>query len=160
MARQTQLLLMRHGEAELHAASDSLRPLSARGIEEARRAGAWLARQALDITLVCHSPYLRAQQTAEQVSHTLGQPQQSQLDVLVPSGQPLAVLEAIENLDTQTVLCVSHQPLVGNLRNLLVAGHEGAGYPFLTASIALLSCDFLIAAGATMDWIRYPSDFE
>lgn len=155
---------MRHGEAELHAASDSQRSLSARGVEEARRAGAWLASQALDISLVCHSPYLRAQQTAQQVCHTLGQPQQTQLDVLVPSGQPTAVLQAIDSLDDsldiQTVLCVSHQPLLGNLRNLLVDGHEGLGYPFLTASIALLSCDFLAAAGASMDWIRYPADFD
>lgn len=151
---------MRHGEAELHAASDSQRPLSALGVEEARRAGAWLASQALDISLVCHSPYLRAQQTVEQVCHTLGQRQQSQLDVLVPSGQPAAVLQAVDSLDIQTVLCVSHQPLLGNLRNLLVDGHEGLGYPFLTASIALLSCDFLAAAGASMDWIRYPPDFD
>jgi len=154
------LLLMRHGDAEPHAASDSLRPLSVVGIEEARRAGGWLARQAWDISLVCHSPYLRAQQTAEHVCQALGQPQQAQLDVLVPSGQPMAVLQAIDKLDTETVLCVSHQPLVGNVRNLLVEGHEGAGYPFLTASIALLRCDFLMAAGATMGWIRCPSEFD
>ena len=160
MTDSTRLLLMRHGEAEPFAASDQDRALSPRGVQETRQLAAWLAQAVPDIELVCHSPYLRARQTADQVCHILDQPNRLTLDALIPSGESTAVLAELKKLDLNTVLCVSHQPFVGNLRNYLVDGCFGGTYPFVTAGIALLDCDFLAAGGARMTWFRCPADLD
>lgn len=158
MTDSTRLLLMRHGEAEPFAASDQDRALSPRGVKETRQLAAWLGQAVPDIGLVCHSPYLRARQTADQVCHILGSPNRLTLNSLVPSAEPTAVLTALETTEFNTVLCISHQPLVGNLRSYLVEGGYGGSYPFVTAGVTLLECDFLGAGGASMTWFRCPAD--
>ena len=85
---------MRHGEAEPFAASDQDRALSPRGVKETRQLAAWLGQAVPDIGLVCHSPYLRARQTADQVCHILGSPNRLTLISLVPSAESTAVLSA------------------------------------------------------------------
>ena len=140
------------------SASDQDRALSPRGVQETRRLAAWLGQTVPDIGLVYHSPYLRARQTADQVCQMLGSPNRLTLDVLVPSAEPTTVLAALEKTQLNTVLCISHQPLVGNLHSYLVDGCYDGTYPFVTAGVALLECDFLGAGGASMSWFRCPAD--
>jgi phosphohistidine phosphatase len=64
MARQ--LWLLRHADAEPHGSrEDSARRLTERGEEQARAAGAALARLGLGFEAVLFSPKVRARQTAE-----------------------------------------------------------------------------------------------
>ena len=152
------LVLMRHGQAEGYAVSDASRRLTPVGEEDVRRAGEFLAGLSLDITRVLHSPYRRAQRTAELMCEALAQPPMVVLSCLTPAGDLNAVVRELDPFDGQVVLCVSHQPLVGNLLNWLVDGCEGGGYPFVTAAMALLRQEFTGPGGAGLEWYRTPQE--
>ena len=67
-----QLWLLRHGEAEPHAADDDSRELTARGEEQSRAAGRALAALELVFHGVYTSPKVRARRTAELACEALG----------------------------------------------------------------------------------------
>lgn len=67
-----QLWLLRHGEAEPHAADDAARELTARGEAQARAAGRALAALDLVFHAVYTSPKARAQRTARLACEALG----------------------------------------------------------------------------------------
>ena len=52
-----QVFIMRHGDAALDAASDSVRPLTVCGCDESRLMATWLKGQKVDIERVLVSPY-------------------------------------------------------------------------------------------------------
>jgi phosphohistidine phosphatase len=151
---------MRHAEALFHRGHDAERALSVQGLEQARQAGAWLGKNVPAMAVVCYSPYLRARQTADELCRFLESPRQIQLGALVPEAQPAALLRELEALASDTLLCVSHQPLVGNVRNLLVEGAVGSGYAFSPAAVALIECEFLAPGGGRMQWLRSPGEFQ
>ena len=61
-----QVFIMRHGDAALDAASDSVRPLTTNGCDESRLMANWLKGQKVEIERVLVSPFLRAEQTLEE----------------------------------------------------------------------------------------------
>ncbi|MFP1908020.1 phosphohistidine phosphatase SixA [Lonsdalea quercina] len=114
-----QVLIMRHGDAIPDAASDALRPLSARGCDESRQMAAWLSAQGIDIDRVLVSPFLRAQQTLQAVRDAWQLPVEDEcLPELTPGGSAEQVRDYLEVLASQgvgAVLVISHLPLVGYL---------------------------------------------
>ncbi len=66
--------IMRHGDAALDAASDSVRPLTVCGCDESRQMATWLKGQKVDIERVLVSPYLRAEQTLDIVGECMNLP--------------------------------------------------------------------------------------
>lgn len=136
-----QVFIMRHGEAEMMAASDSQRELTDSGRVQVERMAARVHEHLDSLDYVLVSPYMRAQQTWQLI-----EPQLSHvgkvitLDELIPSGDEIAVVDLIETLAEEepqaTLLVVSHLPLVGYLVDGLI---PGAGAPiFSTAAIAQL----------------------
>jgi hypothetical protein len=75
-----QVFIMRHGDAALDAASDSVRPLTVCGCDESRLMATWLKGQKVDIERVLVSPFLRAEQTLDVVGECMNLP--SSVDVL------------------------------------------------------------------------------
>lgn len=69
-----QVFIMRHGDAALDAASDSVRPLTTHGCDESRLMANWLKGQKVEIERVLVSPFLRAEQTLEEVGDCLNLP--------------------------------------------------------------------------------------
>ena len=69
-----QVFIMRHGDAALDAASDSVRPLTVCGCDESRQMATWLKGQQVDIERVLVSPYLRAEQTLDIVGECMNLP--------------------------------------------------------------------------------------
>ena len=66
------LLLLRHGKADRHSAGgDRERPLTRRGLEDARRVGEHLAQRGLIPQLAVASNAKRARQTLEQALDSL-----------------------------------------------------------------------------------------
>lgn len=66
------LYLMRHGEAGIEiGVTDSQRSLTLLGEKQAQQQADYLAQQKMSIQQIYHSDYLRAQQTAEIVGHSL-----------------------------------------------------------------------------------------
>ncbi|NMX70794.1 phosphohistidine phosphatase SixA [Pseudomonas sp. WS 5111] len=147
------LWILRHGEAESHASSDAQRNLTERGREEVLHSAAHLIGQ--PISAIIASPYARAQQTAQLVREALGfVPEIRTVPWLTPDGNPLQVLEKLDTDDS--VLLVSHQPLVGNLISFLQHGHQRQPQPMHTASLAELEGDFPLAGLMSLNSVKKP----
>ncbi|WP_131863925.1 phosphohistidine phosphatase SixA [Biostraticola tofi] len=114
-----QVLIMRHGDAAPDAASDAERPLTLRGQDESRQMASWLNTQVADTDRVLVSPYLRAQQTLAVVRSELVLPDGEEvLPELTPGGDTDLVccyLQTLANEGLESVLVISHLPLVGYL---------------------------------------------
>lgn len=128
------LYLLRHGEAEPHAASDALRRLTERGIREVRQSAE--ALRAAGIQRVLASPYRRAQETAALVMQVLGlEGPLVTVDWLTPDTDPQWALNQFDDGAAGVQLLVAHQPLLGELAGLLLHGHRQAPQPFHTAGV-------------------------
>ncbi|AZG14081.1 MULTISPECIES: SixA phosphatase family protein [Cupriavidus] len=121
------LILWRHAEAEdlpdalsISRSADLQRPLTRRGRKQAEASADWLrAHLPADYRVVC-SPALRTRETAAALSGKA-----EILDDLAPGADVGAVLAAIDwpQGHDHTVV-VGHQPWIGQLASLLLAGHE------------------------------------
>ncbi len=113
------VLLWRHAEAE-EGPDDFARPLTERGKKQAASVAAWLSQHLPRQLRVIASPTVRTCQTAEalglpfQVMASIG-PENGTPDLLAAIGWPPA---------RGSVLLVGHQPGLGHLASLLLAGQE------------------------------------
>ncbi|WP_073981000.1 MULTISPECIES: phosphohistidine phosphatase SixA [unclassified Erwinia] len=153
-----QVFIMRHGDAALDAASDSVRPLTHCGCDESRQMAVWLNDQKVDIERVLVSPYLRAQQTLATVREALPLPDgQDVLPELTPGGDPALVacyLQALAKEGVHSALVISHLPLVGYLVSELCP--QEAPPMFATSAIASIEYNADKDCG-TLVWQVSPS---
>ncbi|EXU74753.1 MULTISPECIES: phosphohistidine phosphatase SixA [Erwinia] len=153
-----QVFIMRHGDAALEAASDSVRPLTHCGSDESRQMANWLNGQKVDIERVLVSPYLRAEQTLVAVREALPLPEgQDILPELTPGGDPALVacyLQALAKEGVKSALVISHLPLVGYLVSELCP--QEAPPMFATSAIACVDYDDGNATGS-LAWQVSPS---
>lgn len=144
------VIIMRHGEASMHADSDANRPLTQHGILQASQVGTWLETEGQIPDIVWVSPYLRTQQTW----HYVGEAFTNQMEVITnnditPNGQANNIAQKIQLLITQlagtdlaadlpacdkTLMIVSHLPLVGYLVEALCENEDAP--MFSTADLA------------------------
>ena len=113
------LLLWRHAEAE-DGEDDLKRRLTARGEKQAHAMAAWIcAHQPKDMRVVV-SPAMRAQQTAEalklpfETNRKIG-PEACVSELIAAAAWPDA---------SGAVLIIGHQPSLGRMASLLLAGNE------------------------------------
>jgi len=113
------LILWRHAEAE-PGEPDLGRRLTAKGIKQAERVAGWLDGHLPDTTRILASPADRAQQTALALKRKF-----RTADELAPGATASAVLSVAGWPDArESVLVVGHQPTLGELASLLLAGEE------------------------------------
>jgi phosphohistidine phosphatase len=118
-AKSMELLLWRHAEAE-DGDDDLKRRLTERGERQAKTMAAWIRQhQPKDLRIVV-SPAIRTQQTAQALelpfkTHRKIGPEACVSELIAASGWPQAA---------GAVLIVGHQPSLGRLAALLLAGHE------------------------------------
>ncbi|WP_158601904.1 SixA phosphatase family protein [Pararobbsia silviterrae] len=124
------LILWRHADAENlpermldHHPSDLQRQLTDRGHKQAAQIAAWLNARLDDDALILASPAVRAQQTAV----ALNRPFETVREI-APGADTSAVLAAAGWPDgrASTVVIVGHQPTLGSIASLLLAGHEAS----------------------------------
>ncbi|MCK3659015.1 phosphohistidine phosphatase SixA [Pasteurellaceae bacterium Pebbles2] len=138
------IFIMRHGEAEMFAKSDKERQLSEFGQESAFNQGIWLKSTALCFDKVLVSPYVRAQQTFQQVNQAFEQqltPLAETWDAITPYGNAELVSDYLSVLFDQGVEClliISHLPLVGEMVAELCGRNNVS---FMPATIAELEWD-------------------
>jgi len=114
-----ELILWRHAEAE-PGEPDLARRLTAKGLRQAARMGAWLDAHLPDTTRILVSPADRAQQTAHALKRKF-----KTSDELAPGASAAAVLAAANWPDShEPVLVVGHQPVIGFVASFLLAGEE------------------------------------
>jgi phosphohistidine phosphatase len=118
------LYLIRHGHAptalEAGVSSDAERPLSEKGVAQAKRAGEKLRQRGCAPSAFLTSPLKRALQTAELVSGALS----SEPRIYPPLANEIPGTELLERLEADGLSCpalalVGHQPQLGELAHHL-----------------------------------------
>ena len=113
------LVLWRHAEAE-PGEPDLGRRLTAKGVKQAERMGAWLDRHLPDTARILVSPADRAQQTALALKRKF-----KTMDEIGPGASVPAVLAAANWPDArEAALIVGHQPTLGAVASFLLSGEE------------------------------------
>lgn len=113
------LVLWRHAEAE-PGEPDLGRRLTAKGVKQAERMGAWLDRHLPDTARVLVSPANRAQQTALALKRKF-----RTMDEIGPGASVSTVLAAANWPDArEAALIVGHQPTLGAVASFLLSGEE------------------------------------
>lgn len=118
------LILLRHAAAKADSADgDHGRPLKAKGLDQARDVGRWLARRGLPIDAVLLSSSLRTVETAQGLAEGLGQ--------ALPSLQESRALYLAEPAGILALIRQTPAPIGG----LLVIGHN-PGLSMLAGQLA------------------------
>jgi phosphohistidine phosphatase len=126
------LYLVRHADAA-PGDPDELRPLTAKGRQQARELGARLAAEGAAGAAVLTSPLLRARETGAEIARALGTTPRPD-ERLAPGTTASAVREAVEE-HGNAVVAVGHQPDCGRVAAALTGGPEP---PFPKAGLAVI----------------------
>jgi phosphohistidine phosphatase len=114
-----ELILWRHAEAE-DGFHDMERQLTAKGVKQADKMAAFLHARLPEETRILVSPAKRTQQTAQALTKNfITDP------TIAPGASPQAILNAsgwLKGSDEGCVLIVGHQPVLGEVAALLLAG--------------------------------------
>ncbi|MBQ0721443.1 MAG: phosphohistidine phosphatase SixA [Gammaproteobacteria bacterium] len=149
------LFFLRHGEAEPRAASDAQRRLTRSGegdvlaVIESRRS------ELAGLELIVTSPYRRARQTAKIAAQALDfEPKLLVSEHLEPGAEPQALLRFIDSLAAESILLVTHQPLVGNVLSLLSG--DNIWLATGTANLVALQTQAPVPGFADVRWAQIP----
>lgn len=142
------LYLLRHAKSDWkkEAATDYERPLSRRGLSNAPKMAAWLAKQANKPETIISSPALRAYQTALIFSHALDiKAKDVRFDHRIYEAGLDTLLEIIRTLpdDEKSVLLIGHNPGLDFLLQVLCkqAEHGADGKLMTTCAIAKIAVE-------------------
>lgn len=149
------VFLLRHGEAEDYRDSDAGRNLTARGIVETEAILSRKAEELKGVHSIWASPYVRAQQTAELVKKHLPELPIHTTELLVPDASPQRLAKALELSETDSLVLVTHQPLVGTFLDWL-AGLEAGRYRLGTSALASIDAEFISADCGELNWVIQP----
>ncbi len=146
--------LMRHGIAEPFGCKpDPQRSLTAVG--RARVQAQFEACQPLlAVQRIVHSPYLRAQQTAQIGAQVLTGTPLIVDGRLTPDDDPATALAVLEQYADLPTLYVTHNPLIGRLIGLLCEGSSRVVEPMETGMLAAIECNWPAAGMGTLAWKR------
>ena len=156
------VFIMRHGEAEVVASSDETRRLTYYGRKQSISQGLWLKTHlnstALSIQKVIVSPYVRAQETFELVNSALDNilNDVETWSGITPYGNATLVADYLSVLQEQgieSVLLVSHLPLVGSI----VSELYGKRNPISFYPSTIVQIDWNGEKG-TIETYRYPKE--
>lgn len=126
-----ELYLIRHAHAEEHSASgggDEARALTTQGRERFRDVVRGLERLEVQFDRVYHSPYLRAQETADLLEPLLDG------DTVVTAGLARAPSEELlASLEGGSVALVGHEPWLSDLLSVMLLGWHVYEHPSRSA---------------------------
>ncbi|HYD96365.1 MAG TPA: histidine phosphatase family protein [Noviherbaspirillum sp.] len=117
-----ELILWRHAEAEPRSPDkpDEARALTEKGQKQARRMADWLAGSLPDDCRILCSPAVRTVQTAEALGRNF-----KTTGALAHDASAADILQAAGWPDqAEPVLVVGHQPTLGHVVSLLIAGRQ------------------------------------
>ena len=149
------IYIMRHGEAEIMAATDAERQLTVYGRQQSFEQGKHFKDIASSIQKVIVSPYTRAQQTFEQVNLSCekGFKQPEIWNEIIPYGNAKTAcdyLAALMQEGVESVLLVSHLPIVGSIVAEMCGQNS---VDFQTSTIAVLELNE--DKGEVVDFYHY-----
>lgn len=138
------LYLLRHGDSESRAATDAQRQLTSEGLDEVRAVAKQFSRKGVSLGRCFSSPYIRADQTAKAFLAGISQSLPIEYDeVLTPEKRAWEVMAFLSDLDAESVLLVSHNPLLSELNAMLVEGNIDSMIIMGTCDIAAIEADII-----------------
>jgi phosphohistidine phosphatase len=153
------LYLLRHGEAEVRAASDSQRQLTPRGMEDVRMVARQFATKGVVLDRCFVSPYVRAVQSAAEFLRELHSDlRQEQQLLLTPDVRAIDAMRFLQGLPDSHVLLVSHNPLLSELAALLTEGSVSDLRILGTAELVCISLDIVGLGMGITPYRLLPSD--
>ncbi|HEY1366007.1 MAG TPA: histidine phosphatase family protein [Gaiellaceae bacterium] len=124
------LYLVRHAIADdrdpARWPDDSVRPLTADGIERFRRAARGLRTLVPTVDAVLSSGFTRAWQTAELLHEEAGWPAPSECEALEAGRAPADAVDVLRDRNESSLALVGHEPHLSLLASLLLTGDEDA----------------------------------
>ena len=159
------LYFMRHGKAAYIQGADAQRPLT----EEGRRDVAAVVDSRIDslinVGLILTSPYRRARETAEitiaRINHWQAgrneQGFQGELlicDELVPESNFTVLAKLLDELNSDSILLTSHQPLVGQVVSTLV--DDPRLQAMEPAWLAAVETEAVLPGYGELNWLAVP----
>jgi phosphohistidine phosphatase len=155
------IFILRHGQAEAQVTTDDARQLTEKGRNDTVRVvRARLADMSL-LVQIWASPLVRAQQTAEIAVGYFPQLTIQTTELLVPEANPQALMDWLDELNArqlintnQSILLVSHQPLVGSLVNMLCSKPDDY-YPMGTSSLAAIRAQVVASDMGDLLWLDH-----
>jgi phosphohistidine phosphatase len=155
------IFLLRHGQAELQKTTDDARELTEKGRADIAKAVTLSLRDLMALKQVWVSPLIRAQQTAKIVTTILGEQGVNLLlhttELLLPEASPAELLNALNAEKIESILLVSHQPLLGRTIDLL-SDKANAYSPMFTSSLAHFECRECAPRAGCLDWLRHVNE--
>jgi len=160
------IFILRHGDAEAMKTSDFDRRLTMRGKHQIESLFSMVAEDLSSIEKIYASPYVRAQETASLVVSLFSTlkassplntnvPDINTTDTLVPEASLMNVMAMLEEESVQSILLVSHQPLVGELVNRLCASPSGY-HAMGTGSMACIEVEVTALGCGNLHWLKVP----
>lgn len=143
------IFFLRHGIAVDSDPSgpqpDRERSLTAKGIKRMRKAAQGLARIEDSFDRILSSPYARAVQTAQIVAEALSsQDRLEQLQELAPeSSAERLIAKLIDYRQSDKLLLVGHQPLLGQTVSCLLTGSTGVNIELKKGGVCCVGLDTL-----------------
>ncbi len=136
-------VFIRHGMAVEQEEWDGLeehRPLTEKGKKRVQQAAAGLASLNLLPTHFLSSPFVRARETATVIRAVLRPSIKVKLlDELAPGSTPERVFAILRTLPSDAVvICVGHEPLLGQVAGILLCGSPSQGFSLKKAGAACI----------------------
>jgi phosphohistidine phosphatase len=144
------LYLLRHADANTEAATDDERPLSQKGISQARKVGRFCKDHDLKPDMIITSPVRRAAETADIVAEVI----KGQLITepwLACGMQPETALEELRGYERfESVMIVGHQPDFSLLAAHLLGLRDNEQISIRKASLTNLELGAFVFGGARL----------
>ena len=159
-------LLLRHGIAvssEEWNGSERERPLTKEGINKTEQVAAGLKRIGMKPTHLLCSPLIRTQQTAEIAKEALQIKATIQLcPELVYDQSPMLLFPILQSLPQDAfVMCVGHEPHLGQTAALMIFGKNSSGLSVKKAGGCLISFDGNVGVGrGNLEWWMAPAQLR
>lgn len=132
------LILMRHGEASWDASSDHERELTAAGIAYVGQQRRRYQAQFAAVDRIISSSYVRAKQTASLLFDNPTAVEWIIDDRWSPDASISEAMAALEEHWTESLLVVTHQPLIGCVVPFLIEGDISSPEPLLPGQLVIL----------------------
>ena len=153
-----QLFILRHGHAEQQVTTDEARSLTHSGRKDVSITSARSMNDLKVVQEVWVSSLVRAQQTAKIVCDELTKNgvafTVNTTELLVPEADPVALFDALQLAKSDSILLVSHQPLVGHVIDLLCCTYHGF-HEMNTSSLACIDCKVAAPDLGKLRWLRH-----
>jgi len=155
------IFILRHGQAEAQITTDEARQLTEKGRSDTARVMAVRAVDMTSLAQIWASPLVRAQQTAAIAANYFPHLNIQTTELLEPEANLQALLQWLDELNqlqlqdpNQSILLVSHQPLVGVLVNKL-CGKSDDFYPMGTSSLAAIHAQVIASHMGDLLWLEH-----